>query len=146
MIKHAYSWVVGLLTAFAVLVALSLPGYAVKVEKVVSPGGIEAWLVRDHSIPITALEFWFRDGASTDPKGKTGLASMVSSLLDEGAGDLDSQAFQDRLERLSVRMSFSARLETFRGSLKTLNRRARLWPPSGRNLGINRINYRKGSA
>ncbi|MBI09496.1 MAG: peptidase M16 [Rhodospirillaceae bacterium] len=122
MIKHAYSWVVGLLTAFAVLVALSLPGYAVKVEKVVSPGGIEAWLVRDHSIPITALEFWFRDGASTDPKGKTGLASMVSSLLDEGAGDLDSQAFQDRLERLSVRMSFSARLETFRGSLKTLNR------------------------
>ena len=34
MIKHAYSWVVGLLTAFAVLVALSLPGYAVKVEKV----------------------------------------------------------------------------------------------------------------
>ena len=33
MIKHAYSWVGGLLTAFAVLVALSLPGYAVKVEK-----------------------------------------------------------------------------------------------------------------
>jgi len=122
MIKHAYSWVVGLLTAFAVLVALSLPGYAVKVEKVVSPGGIEAWLVRDHGIPITALEFWFRDGAATEPKGKAGLASMVSSLLDEGAGDLDSQAFQDRLERLSVRMSFSSRLETFRGSFKTLNR------------------------
>ena len=122
MMKQIYSWGVGSLTAFAILIAFTAPGHAVKVEKVVSPGGIEAWLVRDHSIPITAIEFSFRGGAAADPKGKTGLASMVSSLLDEGAGDLDSQAFQDRLERLSIRMSFSTGLETFRGSFKTLNR------------------------
>ena len=120
--KHAYLWFVGSLAALAVMFAFVTTVHAVKVEKVVSPRGIEAWLVYDHSIPITAIEFTFRSGAVADPEGKTGLSSMVSTLLDEGAGDLDSQAFQDQLQRLSIRMSFSARLETFRGSFKTLNR------------------------
>ena len=120
--KHAYLWFVGSLAALAVMFTFVTTGHAVKVEKVVSPRGVEAWLVRDHSIPITAIEFTFRSGAAADPEGKTGLSSMVSTLLDEGAGDLDSQAFQDQLERLSIRMSFSAGLETFRGSFKTLNR------------------------
>ena len=68
MIKHAFSWVTCALTAFVVLITLSVPGHAVKVEKVVSSGGIEAWLVRDHSIPITGIEFSFRGGAAADPK------------------------------------------------------------------------------
>lgn len=110
------------LLGIAVLASSAQPSFAVKVERVVSPGGIEAWLVRDHSIPITAIEFSFRSGAASDPKDKTGLATMAMSLLDEGAGDLDSQAFQGRLEDLSVRMSFNAGLETLRGSFKTLNR------------------------
>jgi len=122
MLKQTISWGSGALVAFVLLFASIAPANAVKVERVVSPGGIEAWLVRDHSIPITAIEFSFRGGAASDPKDKTGLSSMVSSLLDEGAGDLESQAFQGRLETLSVRMSFSAGQETFRGSFKTLNR------------------------
>ena len=95
---------------------------AVEVERVVSPGGIEAWLIRDNSIPITSIEFSFRGGGASDPVGKAGLANMTMSLLDEGAGDLDSQAFQGRAESLSIRLNFDAGLETVRGSLKTLNR------------------------
>jgi zinc protease len=101
---------------------LASPVAAVEVERVVSPGGIEAWLVRDNSVPITAIEFSFRGGGGLDPAGKAGLADMTMSLLDEGAGDLDSQAFQGRAESLSIRLSFNAGLETVRGSLKTLNR------------------------
>ena len=99
------------------------PARAVEVERVVSPGGIEAWLVRDHSVPITAIEFSFRGtGGAHDPAGKDGLAEMTASLIDEGAGELDSQAFQRKAEDMSIRISFSAGMETFRGSLKTLNR------------------------
>ncbi|NQU56086.1 MAG: insulinase family protein [Rhodospirillales bacterium] len=95
--------------------------HTVNVVKVVSPGGIEAWLVSDHLNPIINMRFAFLGGASQDPDGKDGLANMVSGLLDEGAGDMDSQSFQRRLEDLSVDLRFSAGRDTFGGRLKTLS-------------------------
>src|SRR3546814_17889330 len=75
---------------------------AVEVQRVVSPGGIEAWLVEDHTNPIIALELAFRGGSALDPEGKAGLAHMAASPIDEGAGPLASQAFPGELERQSV--------------------------------------------
>lgn len=103
------------------LLAVSvLPAGAVTVEKVTSPGGIEAWLVQDHSNPIIALEVSFAGGASTEPAAKAGLANMVSGLLDEGAGPMDSQTFQGKLEDLAISLTFDAGKDGFRGHLKTL--------------------------
>jgi zinc protease len=96
-------------------------GHTINVVRVLSPGGIEAWLVSDHSNPIINMHFAFRGGASLDPDGKEGLANMVSGLLDEGAGDLDSQAFQRRLEDLSIVLRFDAGRDTFQGRVKTLS-------------------------
>ena len=95
---------------------------AVTIEKVVSPLGIEAWLVRDSTIPLISMSFVFRGGSALDPVGKEGLANMVSALLDEGAGDLDSQAFQGRLEDLSISIGFGASRDNFSGNLRTLSR------------------------
>lgn len=111
-------------TALFLLVAVVLPARAVEVERVVSPGGIEAWLVEDHTNPIISLELAFRGGAALDPEGKAGLANMVSGLIDEGAGELDSQAFQARLEDQSIRLRFSAGMDTFGGELTTLTENA----------------------
>lgn len=96
---------------------------ATKVEKVVSPAGITAWLVSDDTVPLVAVDFAFRGGASQDPEGKPGVASLLSTLLDEGAGDLDSAAFQLKLDETAVRMSFSADHDAFHGSLGTLSGR-----------------------
>ena len=106
--------------AVVVLLAAPSAALAVEIQSVVSPGGIEAWLVEDHSNPIVSVEFAFRGGAALDPAGKEGLANMISGLLDEGAGELDSQAFQGRLEDLSIRLSFDAGLDSFAGELQTL--------------------------
>jgi zinc protease len=73
-------------------------------------------------VPLVSIEFSFRGGSALDPDGKTGLADMTTSLLDEGAGDMDSQAFQRKLSDLAVSISFNAGMDTIRGSLKTLNR------------------------
>lgn len=93
---------------------------ALTIEKVTSPSGIEAWLVEDHKNPIIAADFSFDTGGATDPSGKEGLATMVSGLLDEGAGDLDAQAFQGKLEDLAVGLTFAADDDTFSGRVKTL--------------------------
>ena len=116
------------LVLLAILVVAALPARAVEVQRVVSPGGIEAWLVEDHTNPLMAMRFTFRGGAALDPEGKEGLANLVSGLLDEGAGELDSQAFQGRLEDLSITLRFDAGRDIFAGQLRTLteNRAAAL--------------------
>ncbi|HLN23576.1 MAG TPA: pitrilysin family protein [Patescibacteria group bacterium] len=111
------------LRRYIVLAALCLlpmaPAQAFNVEPVVSPQGVEAWLVQDHSNPIISLSVAFRGGSATDPVGKTGLAYMTASLLDEGAGDMDSQTFQGKLEDLAISLGFTAGEDAFRGHLKT---------------------------
>jgi len=109
------------------IVVLLLPvwgglAHAVEVQRVVSPGGIEAWLVEDHSNPILSVSFTFEGGSAAVPKGKGGLAEMVSGLLDEGAGDIDSKAFQQELADRSIGLSFDAGRDEFSGSLVTLTR------------------------
>ena len=97
------------------------PAQAIEIKRVVSPGGIEAWLVEDHTNPIIALEAGFRGAGSTaDPDGKAGLAGMTADLLTEGAGDMDSQAFQKKLADLSISLGFSASQDGISGGLRTL--------------------------
>jgi zinc protease len=115
--RHSVAiFLVVVVTVFAAI----QPVRAIEVQRVVSPGGIEAWLVEDHTNPIIAVNFAFRGGGALDPKGREGLANMVSGLIDEGAGDLDSQTFQGRLEDLAASLSFDAGRDTFTGQLRTL--------------------------
>ncbi|MGI6244452.1 MAG: M16 family metallopeptidase [Pseudochelatococcus sp.] len=94
------------------------------VQRVVSPGGVEAWLVEEHAVPLIAVEFAFRGGASLDPAQHAGAARLFAGLLDEGAGPYDSDAFHEQLAEHAIELDFSADRDTWRGSLKTLARHA----------------------
>lgn len=110
-----------LFLAMVLMVAATAPAGAIGVTKVVSPGGIEAWLVEDHSNPVIALDAVFKgSGAATDPAGKEGLATLVSALLEEGAGDMNALAFQTKAEDNSVHFSFEAGRDGFGTGVKTL--------------------------
>ncbi len=111
---------VAIMMPFLALAASSAPALATTIERVVSPGGIEAWLGHEPAVPLIAVDFVFAGGAAQDPPGKAGTASLVAALLDEGAGDLDSKAFHDRLERKAIELSFQAERDNVRGSLRTL--------------------------
>ncbi|HUF56911.1 MAG TPA: pitrilysin family protein [Thermohalobaculum sp.] len=94
--------------AFTVAVGLAGPAAAIDIQELESPGGIDYWLVEEHSIPIVALEVEFGGGARLDPEDRLGIAEMVAGLLDEGAGELDALAFAKARDDLSARYSFSA--------------------------------------
>jgi zinc protease len=102
------------------LLAFSAPAGATTIERVVSPGGVVAWLVHEPAVPMIAVDIAFAGGAAQDPAGKSGTASFVASMLDEGAADLDSKAFAERLERKAIELSFSAERDSVRGALRTL--------------------------
>ncbi|AIJ59749.1 putative protease [Brucella abortus bv. 6 str. 870] len=107
---HDARAVAGLLAAsFTMLIVCALPARAIEIQEVVSPKGIHAWLVEDNSVPLVSMRFSFKGGASQDPSGKEGIANLMTGLFDEGAGDLDSDAFQERIDNLGAEMSFPLR-------------------------------------
>lgn len=92
-----------------VLLVAALPARAdVDIKEITTPGGLNAWLVEDHSIPFVALELRFRGGASLDEEGKRGAVNLMTGLLEEGAGDLDARAFARETEGLAASFSYSA--------------------------------------
>lgn len=112
--------IVPALPLVAAILVFAAPARAVEVQRVVSPMGVEAWLVENDSVPVIAIEFAFRGGVELDPPGKEGLANLASILLDEGAGDLDSATFQQRLSNAAISLGFEAAVDGFYGSLKTV--------------------------
>lgn len=121
--KAAGQGIVLIASAVMLLASGALPSaQAMNIQKVVSEKGIEAWLVEDHSLPLISMQFAFRGGAAQDPAGKPGVSTFVTSMLDEGAGDLDSQAFQQRMEELAVRLNFSTSADHITGSFQTLTK------------------------
>src|SRR5689334_24796197 len=110
---------IGGATALALSSLASAPSHAAaKIQRLVAPGGIEAWFVQDATVPLIAMEYAFGGGSSQDPATKPGVGNMVASLLDEGAADLDSKTFHERLERRAIELSFNSSRDTFRGSLR----------------------------
>lgn len=104
-------------------VALSaITGPSVAVQKVRSAAGVEAWLVEEHSLPLIAIDFAFDGGATRDPENAGGSAYTISGLLDEGAGDLDAEAFQGKMADHAISLGFDARRDDFHGQLQTLSR------------------------
>lgn len=104
---------------FLVLPAITARA-AVTIQEVKSDSGVSAWLVEDYSVPIVAIQFAFEGGSSQDPAGKEGLANLMTGLFDEGAGDLDSDTFQTRLDDAGAEMSFNATRDGIYGSMRML--------------------------
>jgi len=109
----------GMAAIAALLTLAAAPARATQIERVVSPGGIEAWVVHEPS-PLIAVDFAFAGGSEQDPPGKPGVAYLAADLWDDGAGDLDAKAFHGKLEDKSIGLSFSAGRDHVRGSLRTL--------------------------
>jgi zinc protease len=95
--------------------------HAIDVERVVSPGGIEAWLVSDSTVPMIVLKAYWAGGAAGEPADQVGLTSMMADMLTEGAGPYDSNAFKQRLEELNMGLSFASGGDGVWMSLTTLS-------------------------
>lgn len=116
------SWAPALVMALLLSLSatFSTSAIAMKIQTVKSPGGIEAWLVEEHSVPLMAMRFAFDGGNSQDTAGKEGLANFLTAMMDEGAGDLTAIQFQQRVEEIAMRMGFDDSRDALYGSFETL--------------------------
>ena len=109
--------------AFAACLA-ALPAAAAessRIQEVVTPGGLTAWLVEEPSIPIVTVQIQFDGGARVDEPGKEGAVNLVAGLIEEGAGDMDNQDFADALDDLNSSIGFGASRDSFSVSVSSLS-------------------------
>ncbi len=93
---------------------------AMKIQNVISPGGIQAWLVEEHGLPLLTMQYGFMGGSSQDPNDKPGVANFITAMLDEGAGDILSADFQEQMETLAAKMRHEAGRDSLTGTFQTL--------------------------
>lgn len=112
------AWVI-----LAVVLALmpAAGAQAIDIKEVTTPLGIKAWLVEDKSAPVVALSFSFAGGTASDPDGQLGVTSLMATLLTDGAGPLDAQAFRRRQEDAAASLGFGASLDRLSGTLRVLS-------------------------
>lgn len=89
------------------LMLAALPVRAeIEIDEVTTPGGLDVWLVEDHSIPFVALEIRFRGGASLDAPDARGATNLMVGLLEEGAGEMTAQEFARARDALAAKFSY----------------------------------------
>jgi zinc protease len=95
--------------------------HGVPVTRIVSPGGIEAWLVSDSTVPMIVMRAYWRGGTAIEPETQVGVTGVMTDMLTEGAGALDANAFKERLEELNMSLGFAAGWDGVGMSLTTLS-------------------------
>jgi len=95
---------------FAAILSLTAASASAQMEiqEITSPGGIDAWLVQEDSIPFVAIEIIIDGGATLDEPGKRGATNLMMALLEEGSADLTAREFQEKLESIAASFSFEA--------------------------------------
>ena len=96
------------LAGIALSVLVPFAAEAMTVKTVASPQGVDTWLSEEHALPMIAVSVSIPAGSAYDTSNKPGLASLMASLMDEGAGDLDSNAFKQALESKAIKLTAQA--------------------------------------
>ena len=77
-------------------VELALPG----IERSALSNGLDIWLVELHEIPLVQVNLLVLTGSGDDPPGRFGVADLMATMLDEGAGDRSALELADAVEFL----------------------------------------------
>ena len=95
----------------------------------ISTGPAQIFWMEDKSLPFVQFSAVFpKAGADYDFKGKSGLAYLTAYLLEQGAGGLDSEAFQAELNQLGTGLSISVGRQTTAITLNGLSQHGEsLW-------------------
>lgn len=84
--------------------------------------GIPVMLWRKPELPLVCLSLVARTGSALDVTGKAGLASLTAEMLSEGAGDLDTLAFENAIQAIGAEFESHADHDSATVSLSTLAR------------------------
>jgi len=120
-----------LLAALALMVLAAMPALlapaparAANIQNIDLGRDAEVWFAEDHTVPIISFNISLPAGSAYDPAGKAGLANFAASMMDEGAGGLDSKAFHEALANRAIEFRAQAERDYVVISIATLKENA----------------------
>ncbi|MFP4560729.1 MAG: M16 family metallopeptidase [Thiohalorhabdus sp.] len=87
--------------------------YSVPIETWQMDNGARVYFVHRPSLPMVSVRATFDAGSARDPEGRHGLSALVARMLNEGAGDLSSDAFAREVDGLGLDFEASSSRDTF---------------------------------
>jgi zinc protease len=97
---------------------LSLP----PIEKTKLSNGMEVWIVEQNELPIVALNLVIKTGSANEPDGKTGVANMMTSLMDDGTKNRSAVEIATQLQSIGASVNVGGGWDSTNVSLQTLTK------------------------
>lgn len=97
---------------------LSLP----PIEKTKLSNGMEVWMVEQKELPIVALNLVIKTGSANEPDGKTGVANMMTSLMDDGTKNRSAVEIATQLQSIGASVNVGGGWDSTSVSLQTLTK------------------------
>ena len=88
--------------------ALKLPA----IQKRQLSNGLPVWMVELHEVPVVQVNLLVLGGSADDPAGKYGAASLMASMLAEGAASRSSLEIADAIDFLGADLSASSAINS----------------------------------
>jgi predicted Zn-dependent peptidase len=93
-----------------------------EIERFTLASGVQVFLVQQQTLPTVSMLFEWDFGEIDDPKGKTGVGSLCSDLLDEATADKDKPSFAAAQADHAVSVSAGSGTENTYVSVRALRR------------------------
>ncbi len=82
--------------------------------------GLKGYVVENHALPILSASLVTRAGSEGNPKGKGGLASLVSEVMSDGTQSRDLTKLAEDQELIGTRINSSAGMDSSASSMTML--------------------------
>ena len=82
--------------------------------------GMKVLLVKEKQLPYLSLDIMFKTGSKMDPKGKEGLLSLLSEIIDKGTQNRSAIKTAEDMEILGTGFSYSLGRDSLNFSVETL--------------------------
>lgn len=111
---------------------LALAGFntaaALDIQQWQTSNGARVYFVETHQIPMVQFAVGFDAAGARDPADRHGLAALVNTLMDDGAGGMDEDTVAEKLAAVGARYSSQSARDMATLELKVLSEDAYLDP------------------
>ncbi len=100
-----------------------IPKFALPpIEKTKLSNGLEVWMVEQKELPIVSMNLVLKSGAANEPDNRTGVASLTTSLMDDGTKTRSAVDIANQLQSIGANLNAGGGWDSTNVSMQTLTK------------------------